>query len=849
MTRTLARWIGGIAASLVLGAGAASAATPPTNSPAAQGLHPRLFVAAGELPALRDRITSQYQSEFQTFLDLLANTSGLSSGQQGIETEWGCLNYAFLAMLDPAEMQRRGFVIDPSIDTPQECTAKAMSYARSLLPSISTAAGQSHGDLAAGYPTTIYFPVLAVYDWCFPYLVSGDRTAIVDAFVSAYVTKYQGQSTLTMPISGQSLLGNNQASADIHDILGIVAFYGDSYPAATLQREMYSVFEDIWIHRVITELDYFYAKGTNWHEGPGGYLNEGFLNLGLPIAMFSSALGVDYPGTMPFFTEFAPFAILNAKPLSLAAGCGSGSSPCSEYMERWGTISGGITELVCKAAILDAGLLRRSFHPNASLAVWAHEQMSTSCQTAVTVYGGLWSNAVLYMFLYGDKEVAPASPDRAGMQASRELGMGEFAMKSGFGADATQVIFWAKPHWMYGHVSDDQGHFSIHKFGNLVLTAANSKSGDAVLTSAKFNLFMNSVGIHKSGSDQRLDFDGSVTDPFFGSRGITDIRTAGSVMAADIGNPGYDYVAYDTSPSWAAGTADIAQRELVYSHGATNNEYVVLLDRVRVPSPQTSTKIWKIWVPRQPVFLDGTPANPRGGKWTSSNTTLLSMTNQLTLPVTPRYESPSTHGRLFLKVLMPQNAVVSALGGPGQEFQSGDDDGSTPWGAPSMTDAMREYLGWGRIQVTPSAANSYDAFLNVMQFGDANTLAAMSPTVRVVSNDAKMLGADIRNSGGNRVVLFSSAQDGARVVAPVSYVFTPAASTSNHLLADMQPSTAYFVSRTSAGGAVSITVDTTPSAGAVTVSSNSQGVLDFVLSGLTVLDPVPPGAVRDLRPR
>lgn len=838
---------------LLLGLGltavAAEAAAPPAGSPAARGLHPRLFFTAAQLPALRDRIATHYRTEFQNFINLLNNTAALSSGQAAIESDWGSLNYAFVAVLDPAEMRSRGFTFASALDTPQEYCARAIAYARTKLGAISVNEGQGHSDLTTGYPKAIYVPVLAAYDWCYPHLSAADRTAIVDAFVNAYLRRYRGQNLLTLEASGLDMLANNQASADIHDILGIVAFYGDPYPAAALQAEMYDAFHTIWMDRVLVELNYFYRHGTGWHEGPGGYLEEGFLNLGLPIAMFSSALGTDYISSTPFFARYPVFVEANVKPHSLLTACGStGTARCPEYLERWGTISGGISGVGCKAALLASGMLRHVGHPDAPLAKWVVERTAGGCTAPFVQYGGTWAHATLYWFIFGNKEVTAQSPAQRNLAKTQRLGMGEYVMRSGYSSTDSQIVFWANPHGMYGHASQEYGHFSLHKFGNLILTAANSKSGDAVLSSAKFNTFGNLIGIHKGASDPTLGFNGGRPDPIFGPRGINRVRLVGRLVAETINNPNFDYVAYDNSAAWHPDTVELSQRELVYLRGPLNREYLVVLDRVSVRNPSVDEKIWKIWVPAAPVFVDGTPTSPRAGKWTSTDTTIVSVTNRFSGLRSPNFESAPTHGRFFMKILAPDGFRVNVLGGPGLEFQSGDDDGTTPWGAPSMTQAMHEYLGWGRIEVRPTTARNFDLFLNVIQFGDATTLSSMSPVARIDSLDGKMVGADIGDAGGNRVVLFSAAPNGAPVAGDVTYLFRPVAAGSRHLLVNMGRSVTYHVRAVSTGSGTTVVVSTAPQSGSLVLVSNDQGVLAFTLEGLTVVnDATPPAAPRNLR--
>ncbi|MFQ5597008.1 MAG: hypothetical protein ACE5GK_03060 [Nitrospiria bacterium] len=830
------------------------AATPPASSPIALGQHPRLFVTASELPALRDRISTYYATEFQVFINLLNDTSVLTTSQKAIEKDWGSLNYAFIALLDPQQMKLKGFTFTGALDTPQEYCAKANSYAQQQLtaisnPSAATSALQEHGHFGKGYPESTFLPVMTAYDWCYPHLSGSERTAIINAFIADYNKRYKGQNQLTMPIGASKLvyLANNWSSASIEDVLGILAFYNDPEIGASTQSEMYDAFYTIWLDRVFVELNRHYPDGTGWHESSGGYLRDGFLNIGIPTALFSSALGTDYITSTPFFRAYPRFLAANLKPHSLLKQCGpSGTDRCPEYLERWGDLSGGISGIECKTAILSAGMLRHVGNPNAAIAKWAYQDaVADGCAGKITKYGGTWSNAVLYWFLYGDREVTKKSPDQLNISKTQKLGLGEVVMKSGYGSTDSQVVFWAKNYKLFGHDTSDVGQFSIHKFGNLILKPANSKSGDALLASegdGRGEIFDNAIGIHKGPSDPSLGYNRSEYDPFWVARGIPKpTRIAGTVMAETLNNPDFDYIAYDSSLRWLTTTADISQREFVYLRGAVDKEFVLVFDRLNVLNPSSDEKIWKIWIPEKPVFENGSPTNPRTGKWTSSNTDVMSLTNKRGPLKSKNFESAPTHGKFYMKTLLPSSIRINVLGGSGQEYQSGDDDGTTPWGAPSMTTAMHEYLGWGRIEVRPAVATNYDTFLNVIQFGDANSLASMSQTKLMNSTDNKMTGAHINDTTHQWVVLFAKNASDVLSVSSSTYKFFPAASKSKHLVVDMQPSTTYNISTTSGTTDTTVTISTT--GGGVPVSSNSEGVLYFSLNGLTLSsDTTPPSS-------
>jgi hypothetical protein len=244
----------------------------------------------------------------------------LTRRQARIEANWGGFNYAFVAALDPQEMARRGFNFKSSLNSSRAYCDRAIASARQLLPGVSMAEGQTGGALSTGFPVPKYLSVVTTYDWCYAHLSDADRRAIVDAYVAAYIKKYQGKNLLTMRIDGRDMLANDPASNDVEDVLGIVGFHGDAYPDAKVQSELLGAFKSIWLDRYLAEVNYFYGKGTGSHEGSGGYFSRAFTTLSIPVAMFSPALGVDYIATMPYFSEYAVFVEANTRPHSPSSG-------------------------------------------------------------------------------------------------------------------------------------------------------------------------------------------------------------------------------------------------------------------------------------------------------------------------------------------------------------------------------------------------------------------------------------------------------------------------------------------------------------------------------------------------
>jgi hypothetical protein len=205
------------------------------------------------------------------------------------------------------------------------------------------------------------------------------------------------------------------------------------------------------------ELQYFYGSGTGWHEGSGGYLKEGHLNLALPFAMMSSAMGSNYFVDVPFFAQYPAFVAANIKPH------GQSSDSGRRYLERWGVISDGISGIGCRGLQLTGGMLARSGDVRAGLARWLHlgEHDVRPCADEMRRRGDLWVNAGLYWFLFGDRHVE-ATPPPGLVPTSLRLGLGEYVFRSDWSPAATQVVTWATLWDMYGHEPrTDGGQFTL----------------------------------------------------------------------------------------------------------------------------------------------------------------------------------------------------------------------------------------------------------------------------------------------------------------------------------------------------------------------------------------------------
>ncbi len=271
--------------------------------------------------------------------------------------------------------------------------------------------------------------------------------------------------------------------------------------------------------------------------------------------------------------------------------------------------------------------------------------------------------------------------------------------------------------------------------------------------------------------------------------------------------------------SLAGNTAKVSrfQREFVYLRpaGTSSDDYVMLFDRVGVMSPMYSYSNTKLLfhVLYTPT-VNGAPTPISPGETLYANADLVTAT--------------SGEGKLFIKVLAPQARNVRVVGGRGIKafWVDGENydwhwDAGEPQPRPINDFEDKPYGEW-RIELEPADAALEHNFLTVLYPAMSSTLQMPATTL---VNGTGLSGAHIADPTLNRLVLFSSADDGGAPPGTLVYSFTPTTRT-HHLIVDLTPGTRYQLDPVLVGNVVTVTLS--PQSDGV-YQASSQGVLGFIL--------------------
>ena len=317
--------------------------------------------------------------------------------------------------------------------------------------------------------------------------------------------------------------------------------------------------------------------------------------------------------------------------------------------------------------------------------------------------------------------------------------MGQIFMRSGTGTDDTYCLFSCGG-TLTQHRHYDALNFVIYHRGFLALDSGTRyrefENGQHLANYFAQTVAHNCIVIHQPGEPPARYWGGDVTGNHGGQH-----KQLGSAVRAFETNTDYVYVAgdatacYQHGPVKRGGQADLPEkcnlvtRQLVF----LMPNHFVIFDRVEA-TDASYRKDWLLHTAHQPAIVDKTIRADHG------------------------------EGRLFCRTLMPADAIVTAVGGPGKEFWAAGQNWDIVSGG--LEPENLALMGQWRVEVTPGAPRKQDVFLHVIQVGnqkldamDETTLleaegrcgirlGAGGRTWEVTFNSTGPLGGHIKSSAG-----------------------------------------------------------------------------------------------------
>lgn len=306
----------------------------------------------------------------------------------------------------------------------------------------------------------------------------------------------------------------------------------------------------------------------------------------------------------------------------------------------------------------------------------------------------------IYPFLLSGLDRSPAPLAPASLPKARHFeNMGQVFLRSGTGPDDTYCLFTCGG-VLGQHRHYDALNFVIYHKGYLALDSGTRyeefKNGQHLANYFAQTVAHNCVVIHQPGEPPARYWGGTVEGNHGGQH-----KVLGSQVRAFETNDAFTYVAGDATECYQHGTVKMADgatlpekctrvtRQLVF----LMPDHFVIFDRV-VATDATYRKEWLVHTAHEPVI---------------TGTTI---------------RADHEKGRMYCRTLLPADATLTPVGGPGKEFWAAGQNWDIYRG--NLKPSALAMMGQWRVEVTPGAPRTEDVFLHVIQVGDQD-LQAMDP--------------------------------------------------------------------------------------------------------------------------
>ena len=715
--------------------------SPPAGSPLAEKIHPRLFLTVEKLPVLRQRILTHCSSEFQKYVQILdSHFDDDVSPKLANFLFMGCKNYAFLYLLDPAQMSSIQFS-----HTREQYGRKAIEHA---MVAKDTERGDSHSSASFESDDGTYHSLALgiAYDWVFPLLSLTEKQDLADGMINLYDIRDTDADV------GEKPKLSNKVSGYIHGgSVGALALWGDELGQSYQDKaqEMLEYFNAVFLQRVLETGDRIF-EGPGWGEGASYYF-LGMTNISFLAGAASSALGQNLLYSTDFLRRNVLYILYNTLPLKLRN---------NYYMSRHDTnsLQEVVTSNMSRLIGISAGALRDDDPDMAGFAKWLLTARGLGLDVEEFSHYDARLDDLFFRFIWGYKDVTPRSITALNVPRSAKLGLGQIVMKSNFHREnSTHVIFWAPQYWYSPHANFDLASFTIYKNGSLALDSGNGKNSDDFPRGDKSKeaVFHNIMGLYDPDADDDgfnymgFDFDSEGAsdhwqDPAYSQTGVNLIGQ----LRGFITTPDYDYAEYDYSHAYNQTRCRSAVRRMMYLRGKENKEFVLIHDLV--DSDQEKR------------FLLHTAFEP------TINNDIVTVTNNF----------ENAHGRMFVKSILPENKEILKVGGEGKWFVDAN------W---QVINSRGPYVDWGAYWTGSyrfEIRSQENEFLTLMQLGDSEALTSLWPMKKIVTTNFS--GVFLKNKW---LVLLKRSSTTA---ATISYKIK-SSKVISHIIAGLEPHTEFMI--------------------------------------------------------
>lgn len=538
---------------------------------------------------------------------------------------------------------------------------------------------------------------IAAYDWVWNDLTADDRTEMGRSMLK-HVDEVLHKPNILRRNGGDyrtGYYGGRNASWFIG--LATLSEGIDDAKALELLKEGHGMFQKLLAHR---------AKAAG-DDGGAASPTLGYSLAAYPWAEWNflytwrSATGEDLSGKWTYIGMFPNYVLWNWLPGGLEYGYGDTPHTTNKIPGGW-----------LYTHMSHAMHLYAESHPDlAALAARMREQVG----------GGYISGTYsVYPFLMTSLEKCPPAKEVGALPPARHFeNMGQVFMRSGDGPDDTYAMF-ACGGILDQHRHYDANHFVIYRRGHLALdTGTREGNTDNLQNYYAQTVAHNCVLIKMPGEPPSPYWNGTV----YGQDGGQYKPLGSKVIAFETG-PRFTYVAGDATATYRPEKCSRAIRQLIF----LPPDHFVVFDRVTATKPEYA-KRWLLHHANEPVV--------EGATW----------------------RSDQGRGRIFCRTLLPTDAVLEKVGGPGKEFladgvnysittgvSAGVKD-SLPNTATLTYKEVPELMGRWRMEVKPGSARTDDVFLHLIQVGDQSPEAMCE--ARVQAGDG---GVEVSFAAGEKSV-------------------------------------------------------------------------------------------------